>query len=136
MAILKGKGSVLQQTIASTLTDIAQSTGVDLSGEGTSDFDSTTLDGGVYETKALTGFAQGGTVKLELFFDPALAGHAALVATITTPAPCIYKLKYSDSGPSSLTYTAAGVDLGQKIAMKDGVRGTWTMNRTGTPTRA
>ncbi len=136
MAILKGKGSVLQQTIASTLTDIAQSTGIDLSGEASGDFDTTTLDGGVFETKAVTGYASGGTVKLELFFDPALAGHAALVATISTPATCVYKLKYSDSGPSSLTYTAAGAGLDQKIAMKDGVKGTWSMNRTGTPTRA
>lgn len=136
MTILKGKGSVLQQTISSTLTDIAQLIGIDLSGEGTSGFNSTTLDGGVYETEALTGFAQGGQVKTELFFDPALAGHAALVATITTPATCVYKLKYSDSGPSSLTYTAASVQLDQKIALKDGVKGTWTMNRTGTPTRA
>jgi hypothetical protein len=136
MAKLKGKGTVLQQTISAALTDIAQLTDIDLSGEGTSGWDSTTLDGGVYETEDLTGYANGGTVKVGLLFDPALAGHQALVATISTPATCVYKLKYSDSGPSSLTYTAASASLDQKIVMKDGLRATFTMKRTGAPTRA
>lgn len=136
MAKLKGKGTTLQQTISSTLTDIAQVTDIDLSGEGTSGWDSTTLDGGVYETEDLTGFAKGGSVKVGLIFDPALAGHQALVTTISTPATCIYKLKYSDAGPSSLTFTAASAQLDQKVVMKDGLRATLTLNRTGAPTRA
>lgn len=136
MAKLKGKGTVLQQTISSVLTDIAQLIDIDLSGEASLDFDSTTLDGGVYETKDLTGYSAGGTVKSTLFFDPALAGHQALVALISTPATCVFKLKYSDAGPSSLTYTAAGFGLDQKIVTKDGVKATMNMNRTGQPTRA
>lgn len=136
MAKLKGKGTVLQQTISASLTDVAQITDIDLSGEGSLDYDSTTLDGAVYETKELTGYSAAGTVKAGLFFDPALAGHAAIVSLITTPATCVWKIKYSDAGPSSLTYTSAGVTLDQKIAMKDGVKATLTMNRTGAPTRA
>lgn len=136
MAKLKGKGTVLQQTISSTLTDVAQITDIDISGEASLDFDSTTLDGVVYETKDVTGYSSPGTVKVGLLFDPALAGHQAIVSLITTPVACVWKIKYSDAGPSSLTYTSAGVDLSQKIAMKDGVRATLTMNRTGAPTRA
>lgn len=136
MSKLKGKGTTLQQTISSVLTDVAQVTDIDVSGEASSDYDSLTLDGGVYETKDLTGYSAGGTVKFGLFFDPALAGHQAIVALITTPATCVWKLKYSDAGPSSLTYTSAGLGLDQKIVTKDGLRGTVTMNRTGTPTRA
>lgn len=136
MAILKGKGTVLQQTISSVLTDVAQVLSVDLSGEGTSDFDSTDLSTSVWETRALTGYANPGTAKAELFFDPALAGHQSIVTLISTPATCVWKLKYSDSGPSSLTYTSAGVQLDQKIVMKDGVKATLTMNRSGAPTRA
>lgn len=136
MAKLKGKGTVLQQTIASVLTDVAQLTDIDISGEASLDFDSTTLDGPVFETKDLTGYSSPGTVKAGLFFDPALAGHQAMVALITTPATCVWKIKYSDSGPSSLTYTSAGFGLEQKVVTKDGLRGTVTMNRTGAPTRA
>lgn len=136
MAKLKGKGTVLQQTISSTLTDVAQITDIDISGEGSIDYDSTTLDGVVFETKELTGYSSPGTVKAGLFFDPALAGHQAIVALISTPATCVWKIKYSDSGPSSLTYTSAGITLDQKIQMKDGLKATLTMNRTGAPTRA
>lgn len=136
MAKLKSKGIVLQQTISAALTDVAQVTDIDISGEGSTDYDSTTLDGGVYETKELTGYSTPGTVKAGLFFDPALAGHQAIVALISTPATCVWKIKYSDSGPSSLTYTSAGVSLDQKVAMKDGLKATLTMNRTGAPTRA
>lgn len=136
MAKLKGKGTVLQQTISATLTDVAQITDIDLSGEASLDYDSTTLDGSVYQTKELTGYSSPGTVKAGLFFDPALAGHAAIIALITTPATCVWKLKYSDSGPSSLTYTSAGLGVDQTIVANDGVKATVTMNRTGAPTRA
>lgn len=136
MAKLKGKGTIVQQTIATVLTDIAQLIDIDLSGEKSEDFDSTTLDGVVFKTKDVTGYSDGGTVKATMFFDPALAGHQALVALITTPASCVFKIKYSDSGPSSLTYTAAGFGLDQKVVMNDGVKATMTMNRSGAPTRA
>lgn len=136
MSKLKGKGTVLQQTISTVLTDIAQLIDIDLSGEKSEDFDSSTLDGVVFKTKDLTGYSDGGTVKATMFFDPALAGHQALVALISTPTTCVFKLKYSDSGPSSLTYTAAGFGLDQKIVMNDGVKATMTMNRTAAPTRA
>lgn len=136
MAKLKGKGTVLQQTIATVLTDVAQITDIDISGEASLDFDSTTLDGPVYQTKDLTGYSSPGIVKSGLFFDPALAGHQAIVALMTTPATCVWKIKYSDSGPSSLTYTSAGVGLDQKVVANDGLKATLTMNRTGAPTRA
>lgn len=136
MAKLKGRGTIVQQTISATLTDIAQLTDIDIAGEASLDYDSTTLDGVVYQTKELTGYSSAGTVKAGMFFDPALAGHAALVALITTPATCVFKIKYSDAGPSSLTYTAAGFGLDQKVAMNDGLKATMTMNRTGAPTRA
>jgi hypothetical protein len=136
MAKLKGKGTVLQQTISSTLTDVAQITDIDLSGEASMDFDSTTLDGGVFQTHDLTGYSSPGTVKAGLFFDPALAGHQAIIGLISSPATCVWKLKYSDAGPSSLTYTSAGVGVDQTIVANDGVKATLTMTRTGAPTRA
>lgn len=136
MAKLKGKGCTLQQTITATLTDVAQVTDIDVSGEASLDYDSTTLDGAVYQTKELTGYSSPAVVKAGLFFDPALAGHQAIVALITTPATCVWKLKYSDAGPSSLTYTSAGIGLDQTIVANDGVKGTITMNSTGAPTRA
>lgn len=136
MAKLKGKGTTLQQTISSVLTDVAQVISIDLSGEASEDYDSTTLDGAAYKTKELTGYTEPGSLSAELFFDPALAGHAAIVALMTAPATCVWKLKYSDSGPSSLTYTSTGLGLDQKVVTNDGLKATLKMNRTGAPTRA
>lgn len=136
MAKLKGKGCTLQQTISTVLTDVAQVIDMNLEGEETEEYDARTLDTGVYLEKELTGHTEPGTVKATLFFDPALAGHQAIVALLTTPAKCVWKLKYSDGGPSSLTYTSAKLGLGQTIVGNDGVKASLTMSRTGAPTRA
>jgi hypothetical protein len=136
MAKLKGKGTVLQQTIASVLTDVAQVIDINIDGEESEEYDSRTLDTAVYLTKELTGFTEPGTVSANLFFDPALAGHQAIVALLTTPAACVWKVKYSDAGPSSLTYTSAKIGLSQTIVGNDGLKAALTMSRTGAPTRA
>lgn len=141
MAKLKSKGTTLQQTISASLTDVAQLTDIDIAGEASLDYDSTTLDGVFYQTKDLTGYSSAGTVKAGLFFDPALAGHIAMTDLMDTPATCVWKIKYSNPSantpfaPSSLTFTSAGFGLDQKVAMNDGLKATITMNRTGAPTR-
>lgn len=136
MATLKGKGTTLQQTIASVLTDVAQAIGFNLDGEESETFDGTTLDVGPFKVYPNTGYTEPGTVKMDFFFDPALAGHITITNLLSTPASCVWKLKYSDSGPSSLTYTSTGVGLGQTVVMNDGLKGSLTMKRSGAPTRA
>lgn len=136
MAKLKGKGTVLQQTISSTLTDVANVYSISLSGEESETFETTDLSTSVFKTYSQTGYTEPGTVEAGLFFDPALAGHQAIVALLTTPADCVWKVKYSDAGPSSVTYTSAGIGLSQEVVMNDGLKATLTMKRTGAPTRA
>jgi len=136
MAILKGKGCSLEQTISASLTAVANVMSISLSGEESETFETTTLATTVFKTFTQTGYTNPGTVDAELFFDPALAGHVTIVALLSTPADCIWKVKYSDSGPSSITYTSAGVGLDQTIVMNDGVKAKLKMKRTGAPTRA
>lgn len=144
MAKLRSKGSILQQTISSVLTNVAQVISMDSSGEASLDFDSTTLDQALhYETKDLTGYASPGTFKFELFYDPALAGHVALRSLVdgvgfspVAPQTCVFKLKYSDSAPSSTTFTVAGISMDEKFSAQDGVRMTLSMNKTSSPTKA
>lgn len=136
MAKLKGKGTVLQQTISSVLTDVAQVIDIALDGEETEEYDARTLDTGVYLETELTGHTAPGTAKFNAFFDPALAGHQAIIALLTTPAKCVWKLKYSDAGPSSLTYTSCKLGVSQSIVGNDGVKCAVSMSRTGAPTRA
>lgn len=136
MAILKGKGCVLQQTITATLVDVANVISLGLSGEEAGTFESTTLGTSVFKEYTGTGYTEPGSVDAELFFDPALAGHVTITALLSAPTTCVWKIKYSDSGPSSITYTSAGIGLDQTIVMNDGVKAKVKMKRTGTPTRA
>jgi len=136
MAILKGKGCTLQQTISSTLTDVANVISLSVSGEASDTFETTTLGGVVFKTFSQTGYSSPGTVDAELFFDPALAGHVTIVALISSPADCVWKIKYSDAGPSSLLFTSVGTSLDQTIVMNDGVKAKVKLTRSGAPTRA
>lgn len=141
MSKVKGKGTVLQQTISAAFVSVAAITDVDLSGEASQDWESTTLDGGVFQTKDLSGYSASGTVKAGLFFDPALAGHQAIVAVIATPLAAAWKILYSNPSlispfdPSAIEYTAAGTGFDEKVVMNDGLKATLTLNRTGAPIR-
>lgn len=131
MSKMVGKGTKLQQTIAMSLVDIAQLLSITHSGSAALWFDSTTLDGGVFKTKDHTGFAEGGSVAFELFYDAALSGHQALTDRITTPADNAMKIIYSNATEQS--FTGAGMEFGNTIVMDDGVKANATVQVDGDP---
>lgn len=133
MAIVKCKGTKLQQTVSAALADIAQLLSIEHSGSGSITFDSTTLDGGVFKTVALAGYSNPGTVAAELFFDPALAGHQAITDNITTPATNAMKIIYADTAATNQAFTAAGVEFGVTVAMEDGLKASVTYTVSGDP---
>lgn len=123
MAKLKGKGTKLQQFIATVFVDIAQVLSIDLSGAGVETFESDTLDNAAtgipYD---LTGRAEGGTVSMELFYDPSLAGHQTLTDNITTPAKVDYKVIYADTKEEP--FSGMITDRGVRVALNDGLKST------------
>ena len=133
MAIVKCKGTKLQQTVSASLVDIAQLLSIEHSGSGSETFDSTTLDGGTFKTTALTGYSNPGTVSAELFYDPALAGHQAITDNITTPATNAMKIIYADTAATNQAFTAAGVEFGVTVDMADGLKGSVTYTVSGDP---
>lgn len=133
MAIVKNKGARLQHTVSAALADIAQLTGFEISGSKSNTFDSTILEGGVYKTKAQTGYSDPGTVTAELFYDPALAGHQAITDLIATPADNAMKIIYADTGASEQSFTSAGTEFGATIAMDNGLKGNVTYEIDGDP---
>lgn len=148
MSKLRSKGCLVQQSLATVFTNVGQVISMDQTGEASLDFDSSTLDQTLhYETKDLTGYASPGQVKLEIFYDPALAGHIALRSLIdgvgstpVAPQTSTFKIKYSDATvllptPSSTSFSVAGVSMDEKFSMKDGVKASVTLNRTSAPTR-
>jgi hypothetical protein len=133
MAIVKCKGTKLQQTVSASLVDIAQLLSIEHSGSGSITFDSTTLDGGTYKTANPAGYSNPGTVAAELFYDPALVGHQAITDLIATPATNAMKIIYADTAVTNQAFTAAGVEFGVTVAMEDGLKGSVTYTVTGDP---
>ncbi len=123
MAKVPSKGTVLQQEISMSFTAVAQLTDVSTSGMESETYDATTLDTtGSGKEYSQTGYSEGGSVDFSGFYDPALAGHAAMTTLITTPAEQNWKIIYADSGTSEQAFTGAGISWDVTAAMSDGLK--------------
>lgn len=135
MAKNKSKGVILKQTIASTLTAVAQCTSMGFTGAESGTFDSTTLDNAdAFKTYALTGYTEPGSFEFELFFDVGLAGHQALTDLLTTPANCDWQVTHTNSGTTTQDFTGTGMTFdGPTYDMEDGVKANLSIKITGDP---
>lgn len=135
MAKIKCKGTVLKQQLGSTLTAVAQVISLSWSGAESQTYEADTLDnasaGIPYET---TGRTEGGSLSGELFLDPALSGHQALLALLTTPADESWSLTFADVAPTSWTFTGAGFGMGATVALADGLKADFSIKIDGLPT--
>lgn len=135
MAKVPTKGTALKQTLATVLTAVAQVISIDLPDMESETYEADTLDntdaGIPYES---TGRTEGGSLSGELFFDPALAGHQALTALLTTPADESWTLTFADTGATVWTFTGAGFSLGGTVALADGLKGNFSIKLDGIPT--
>jgi hypothetical protein len=139
MAKVKCKGTVLQQYLVATFTPVAQIISLDLPDMEAETFEADTLDnanaGIPYDP---TGRTEGGSVGGELFYDPALAGHQAILTLLTTPpataAKETWKIIFADTGASEWAFTGAGVSFGGTVALGDGLKGSFGIKVDGLPT--
>lgn len=134
MAKIIGKGTILRSTISAMLTAVAQVNSISTSGFASQTFDGTSLDSAVGREMILTGYSTPGNVDLELFYDPALAGHAFYLTTISVPVNVVHTITYVNA--TVLTFTGSGMDFGATIAMDDGVKATLSITVSGLPTWA
>jgi len=122
------KGTVLQQEIGTVYTAVAQIISLDLPEMESETFDADTLDvataGIPYQP---TGRTEPGSLSGELFYDPALAGHQALLELLTTPAAENWKIIFSDTGVSEWTFSSAGLSFGGTVALNDGLKGSFSL---------
>lgn len=138
--IVKCKGTTLKQIIAGTVyTAVAQLISLDLPDMESETFEADTLDNtdaGIPHKG--TGRSEGGSVGFESFLDPALAGHQALLALITTP-PAIgsetgWSIVFADTAASEWTFAGAGISIGGTVALNDGLKMTGGIKVDGLPT--
>ena len=123
MAKIITKGSVVQQTITTTLTDVAQVIDFGHAGCSVETYDGTTLDtSGSGREKHPTGLVEPGTFDFSCFFDPALAGHQAITDDITTPVERVWAIKFADAATTTATFNAAGTGFGFTGVLEDGLK--------------
>ena len=132
MAKLAGKGTQFRSTISAMMTTVAQVNSIGTSGFASETYDGTSLDSTVGKEFPLTGYATGGTVDVELFFDPSLAGHQFYTDSITVPVTIIHNILYTDARITA--FTSSGMEWGVTVAMDDGIKATLSMTVTGLPT--
>ena len=135
MAKIKCKGTVLQQTIASTLTAVAQIASITLPDMESETTEADTLD----ETDAgipymSTGRTEGGSVSGELFFDPALAGHKAMLTLLTTPASVVWNIIFANTATTEWLFTGVGFGFGGSVALPEALKGNFSIKLSGLPT--
>lgn len=121
MSKIISKGTIMKQTVSMSLAVVAQITDISFSGAETETFDATTLDtSGAGKEYAPTGYAEGGSCAVDLFYDPGLAGHQDITDGITTPAETDWEVTWSDT--TAMAFTAAGVGVDITAAMADGLK--------------
>lgn len=125
------KGTVVKQTIAMSLTAVAQVISIDHSGAESGTWDGTTLDTETVTSSngiewLPTGMSEGGSVDLELFYDPALTGHQAITDEITTLTPDLngvpWEITFSDTPATTAAFTVAGTSFGITVDLADGLK--------------
>ena len=134
MAKVKCKGTVLNQTIATVLTAIAQVISLDGPGMESETYEADTLDnsdaGIPYKP---TGRSEGGSLGFDVFFDPALAGHLNLLDLLTRPATETWQIIFADSGTSEWDFDSAGLSFSPTVALGDGLKASCSLKLDGLP---
>jgi len=131
MAVIACKGTVLELTIATVDTAVAQVIGLSVGKQQPETFDTTTLASGVGKTKGRTGYATQDDTTAEIFYDPAQATHQFIAASIATPAETSGNVVLADGATTHLSFTAAALGLDLAVAMNDGLKANLTIEHSG-----
>jgi hypothetical protein len=101
-----GLGTILQQSVASTFTTVAQRVSITGPGSEMGTAETTTLDS-TAKTYRPT-ILDNGEISGSLFYDPQDTTHLALYALLQAvpPAAAAFKLKFTDAGATVFSFTA------------------------------
>ncbi len=126
MAKIVSKGTVIKRNIGAGLVTVAQVLSVDHSGAEVETYENSDLGTtGSGKEYANTGWTEGGSVDLELFYDPGLAGHQEITDDITTPVERAWEITFSDS--TAAAFDVAGMGFGFTVDMNDGLKSSLTL---------
>lgn len=136
MALVKGKGTVLQEEISSVYTAIPNIISIDKSGEKSETYSARTLDGTVHDLQPSTGYVSNPTIKFECFWDSAHASHVFLKTSMRTPPAAGVNFKLIDVAGTPVTeiWNVTGIGVDEKYVTNDGVKATVTLTTSGNST--
>ena len=121
MAKIVSKGTTLKR--AGVL--VAQVISVSHSGQEVETYESSDLStSGVGKEYARTGWVEGGSMDVEVFWDPSLAGHQLITDDILTPAESAWVLTFSDA--TTAAFDAAGISMDITVDMNDALKASLT----------
>jgi len=127
MAKVVCKGTIIEYDVGTPVA-VGQIISISHEGAESETFDSTTLDtSGAGKEYTATGYSEGGTITLEVFFDPVLVNHTAIQALITTPAEQDWQITFADAGATVQRFDSAGVGYDFSVDMNDGLKATFTL---------
>jgi hypothetical protein len=142
MSKIPCKGTKLSVTMSGVLTPVAQIINFDFGDFQQEHFEADTLDNAVPGIPYLpTWRVECGKIAGELFFDPLLASHTALLAIIQATStstavsfPCPCTATFNSTIASTMSFSAVGFGLGGTVALKDGLKAKFNAKITTIPT--
>lgn len=130
---IKSKGVAALQYVSSAYVAMAGLTSINITGEKSETYDSTTLDGSAYKTQDPSGYVNTATIKLSGFFDPLHATYTNFATLVGTPAATNFKITYTDSAPTSAIYSGTGFGIDKKVEIGKAVMADLEIVTSGAP---
>lgn len=130
---IKSKGTALLMSISAVYTAIPLLKSISISGAKSQTYNSTTLDGVVYETNDPNGYTTAPVISAEGFRDPDDTVQLAFIALMAAPVATNFKVTYVDASPLSEIYSGTGFGFDTTVAMAEGLSCSYEIQTSGTP---
>jgi len=130
---VKSKGTSLLMSISAVYTAIPLLKSISISGAESQTYNSTTLDGVVYETNDPTGYTTAPTISADGFRDPDDTTQQAFIALMAAPVATNFKVTYADTGPLSEVYSGTGFGFDTSASLNEGLSCSYKIQTSGNP---
>jgi hypothetical protein len=130
---IKSKGTALLMSISAVYTAIPMLKSISISGAQSQTYNSSTLDGVVYETNDPTGYTTAPTITADVYRDPDDTVQTAFIALLAAPVATNFKVTYVDATPKEEVYSGTGFGFDTSVALSEGLSCSYTIQTSGTP---
>ena len=130
---VKSKGTALLMSISAVYTAIPLLKSISISGAQSQTYNSSTLDGSVYETNDPTGYTTAPSISADGYRDPDDTVQQAFIALLAAPVATNFKVTYADATPLSEIYSGTGFGFDTSVALSEGLSCSYTIQTSGTP---